>query len=481
MALTVSAKTQLNASRLLMPLSFAALISGMLTLIATTPNLVVSADAKGFEPFGFFSFALVGLAVLAVGMGYVLLVGRRLLPGEELAPPKSSAQTMNEVVGSFGLLGRRRRLRIESGSPLVGRTLAEAHIAQAGLRVVGIESPARLGVERVASPGASVELREGDVLGGISAAGVADEGFRRLGLATLPITDHDIESWNQEFGVAVVLVRPESSFVGRSVVDAGLRSRSGLHVLGLRRAGELMEEFREEPLRGGDSLLVSAPWSRMQNLQAESEDVVVLTMPAEVAPARRLAPVALLILTAMVALSAAELVPIVAAVLLAAMAAVFTGCLSTEDGYRSIHWSSVVLIAGMLPVANALDQTGGTAAIVDALLGGAGDTGPYVMMSVLFLLTAGLGLVLSNTATAVLVAPVAIQAAEVMSVSPRPFAMVVAIAASAAFVTPVSTPVVTLVVEPGGYRFGDFLRVGTPLLVLTWLTTLVVVPLVFPL
>jgi len=140
-----------------------------------------------------------------------------------------------------------------------------------------------------------------------------------------------------------------------------------------------------------------------------------------------------------------------------------------------------VLIAGMLPVANALDQTGGTAAIVGALQGATGDAGPYVMMSVLFLLTAGLGLVLSNTATAVLMAPVAIQAAEVMAVSPRPFAMVVAIAASAAFVTPVSTPVVTLVVDPGGYRFGDFVRVGTPLLVLTWLTALVVVPLAFPL
>ncbi len=484
--LTVSARTKLNARHLLIPLSFAALISGMLTLIATTPNLVVSAElqAKGLEPLGFFSFTPVGLAILGVGIVYMLLVGRRLLPGGEVAEPKSQAQTMDEIVGSFGLLDRRLRLRIQADSQLAGRTLKEAALSGHGLRVLGIERTQRFGVERIASPPPSVELHAGDVLAAICDTAADTTTLGSLGLESLELRDRDVEAWKQEFGMAVALVLPDASCVGRSLVESGLRTRFGAHVLGLRRAGRLVEPFRDEPLQVGDSLLVSATWSCMARLQSSSDELVVLSAPteiADVAPARHRAPLALAIVAAMIVLSAAEIVPVVVAVLLAALAAVATGCISMEQSYRSIHWSSIVLIAGMLPVAHALDETGGTDAIVSALLTATGDTGPYVMMSVLFFLTAGLGLVLSNTATAVLVAPVAIQAAIALSVSPRPFCMVVAIAASAAFVTPVSTPVVTLVVEPGGYRFGDFVKVGTPLLILTWLTTLLVVPLVFPL
>jgi di/tricarboxylate transporter len=173
-------------------------------------------------------------------------------------------------------------------------------------------------------------------------------------------------------------------------------------------------------------------------------------------------------------------VPLVAAVLIAALAAGFTGCLTMEDAYRSIHWSSLVLVAGMLPLADALEKTGGTDIIVDALMYAVGGAGPDMMLTVLFFLTAALGLFLSNTASAVLVAPIAIVAAETLGVSPYPFAVAVLIAASAAFVTPVSTPVVTLVVDPGSYKFMDFVKVGTPLLVLAWLTTLLVAPLIFP-
>ena len=172
--------------------------------------------------------------------------------------------------------------------------------------------------------------------------------------------------------------------------------------------------------------------------------------------------------------------PVVAAVLLAALAAVFTGCLSMEEGYQSISWSSLVLIAGILPVADALERTGGVDLIVEGIVYGLDQAGPYVLMSVFFFLTAGLGLVLSNTATAVLVAPIALRAAVALDVSPYPLAMVVAIAASAAFVTPVSSPVVTLVVVPGSYGFLDFVKVGFPLLILTWLTTLLVTPIFFP-
>ena len=209
----------------------------------------------------------------------------------------------------------------------------------------------------------------------------------------------------------------------------------------------------------------------------------MLEMPteqAEVVPAYRRMPLALIILAAMVLLSIFDVVPLVSAVIMAAMAAVFTRCLTMEDSYRAIHWSSLVLVAGMLPLADALEKTGGTKIIVDGLMYGVGDAGPLLMLTVIFFLTAGLSLFLSNTASAVLVAPIAIIAAEAFGVSPYPFAIAVLIAASAAFVTPVSTPVVTLVVEPGRYGFTDFVKVGVPLLLLTYLVTLLVAPLVFP-
>jgi di/tricarboxylate transporter len=304
-----------------------------------------------------------------------------------------------------------------------------------------------------------------------------------MGLEPHGIGGRDLELWKRELGMAVVLVHPESRLVGNALRESAFRSSHALHVLGIRRRGDTVPAFADEPLEIGDSLLVHGSWHAIGRLQSEAHDFVVLTLPLEldeVAPARRLAPVALGILAAMVLLAAFDVVPVVTAVLLAALAAVFTRCLSMEDAYRAIHWSSLVLIAGMLPVADALESTGGVDLIVEALVSGLGDAGPYVMMSAVFALTAGLGLVLSNTATAVLVAPVAVRAADVIGVSPYPLAMTVAIAASAAFVTPFSTPVVTLVVAPGGYRFGDFVKVGLPLLVLTWVTTLLVTPVFFP-
>jgi di/tricarboxylate transporter len=283
--------------------------------------------------------------------------------------------------------------------------------------------------------------------------------------------------------MAAVLVHPESRLEGRTLRESEFRSGHALDVLGLRRRGAVVPAFTDEPLEAGDTLLVLGSWHSIARLQGETHDFVVLTLPEElneVAPARQRAPVALLILAGMVLLAGFDVMPVVAAVLLAALAAVFSGCLSMDDGYESISWSSLVLIAGMLPVADALESSGGVDLIAEGLVAGLGGTGPYLLMSVFFFLTAGLGLVLSNTATAVLVAPIALRTAAVLDVSPYPLAMAVMIAASAAFVTPVSTPVVTLVVAPGNYGFLDFVKVGLPLLVLTWATTMLVTPIFFP-
>jgi di/tricarboxylate transporter len=484
--LTISAKTDLNASHLLMPLSFAALVGGMLTLIATTPNLVVNAelDEKGLEVFGFFAFTPIGLAVLAVAVLYMWLVGRHMLPGGA-APPKSDERTLDDLRTGFGIDETYHRLRVLSGSPLIGRSLAEAEIStRFHARVIAIERSGRRGSrELLGSPSPDAEIHAGDAL---YVVGEIDEVEALIGaenLELLEIGDEDHALLKLELGLAVVLLHPESQLAGITLREAGFRSTHALHVLGVRRRGNIITPFVDEPLESGDSLLVLGRWDAVSRLQGDTHDFVVLALPREledVAPARERAPAALAIVAGMVILAAFNIVPVVAAILLAALAAVFTRCLSMEEAYRSIHWSSLVLIAGMLPVANALENTGGVDLVVEALIQGVGDASPYFAMTLIFALTAGLGLVLSNTATAVLVIPVALRAAAVLGVSPYPFAMTVAIAASAAFVTPFSTPVVTLVIAPGSYRFVDFARAGIPLLILTWATTMFVTPLIFP-
>jgi di/tricarboxylate transporter len=485
--LTIAAKTDLNASRLLMPLSFAALVSGMLTLIATTPNLVVSGElaGRGLEPFGFFDFTPIGLAVLAVATAYMWLVGRHLLPGGGVARPKSETRTLQDLWRGFGLEGKGHRLRVPGDSPLAGLTLAEARLgSRFRARVIAIERPAARGREKVLpAPGADAEIHAGDILNLVAEPAEADALVAEDRLERLAVGAENLAHLKEDLGLAVVLVHPESHLSGRSLREAEFRSVHTIHVLGLRRRDSIVAAFIDEPLEPGDSLLILGPWNAIARLQSEAHDFVVLTLPlelGEVAPARQRAPVALAILAGMVLLSALDVVPVVAAVLMAALAAVFARCLSMEDGYRAIHWSSLVLIAGMLPVADALEKTGGVDLMVEALVAGLGDATPYFMMTVLFFITAALGLVLSNTATAVLLAPIAVRAAEVLGVSPYPLAMTVAIAASAAFVTPVSTPVVTLVVAPGSYGFLDFVKVGVPLLLLTWATTLLVTPVFFP-
>ena len=298
-----------------------------------------------------------------------------------------------------------------------------------------------------------------------------------------PFSKSDAQRRYWEIGAATVMIHPQSTLLGQSIRDLDFRNRFALQVFGLRRDGEPIADYEGMTLQASDSLLVIGPWSHIQQLQASGHDFVMLEVPAEkadVVPAYLKMSVALSILAGMVLLSIFDIVPLVTAVIMAVMAAVFTRCVTMEDSYRAIPWSSMVLVAGMLPLADALEKTGGTQIIVDALMGGLGDAGPHLLMTVIFFLTAALGLFLSNTAAAVLVAPIAISGAEALGISPYPFALAVLIAASAAFATPVSTPVVTLVVEPGRYRFVDFVKVGVPLLLITYLVTLLVAPLVFP-
>jgi di/tricarboxylate transporter len=483
----ISAEAGLSASRFLIPVSYAALISGMLTLIATPPNLVIHAELvdAGFDGFGFFSFSLVGCAVLAVAVVFMLLFGRRLLrkPDED-ATGGVSGRSMTELWEDFRIRREVGAYRIERGSPLIGSTIAASEIESLyRVRIIGLLRRERRGPVRIPAPGPETELHASDELIVVGEGEDKSRMIGKLGLVRLPDTERYWQRWLWEIGGASVLVHPESALIGKTLIEAQVRSTYGFHVLGLRRGGEAVDDFTDTKLMASDSLWVVGAWASLRKLKTLTHDFVVMEVPTEyeeIVPEYRRMPTGLAILATMVGLSIFDVVPLVAAVILAVLAAVATRCLTMEDAYRSIHWSSIVLVAGMLPLADALQQTGGSDLIVAGLMHAVGESGPRVMLTVLFFLTAGLSLFLSNTAAAVLVAPIAITAAEVLGVSPYPFAIAVLIAASAAFATPVSTPVVTLVVEPGRYKFMDFVKLGVPLLLLVYVVTLLLAPVIFP-
>ncbi len=483
--LRVAATANVNASRMLMPMSYAALMSGMLTLIATTPNLVVSEELKaaGFAGLGFFSFTPIGLAVLAVGIAYMLFASRFLPKRAPEAGAHERRRSIDSLWEDFRVDRVYRSVEVGAGSPLAGRTIAQTMLeTRYGVRIIGLLRETG-GEQRIATPGPQTELHAGDVVLVVGRPGDLRTLAEEQALTPRVESQQARQRWLWELGGAAVMIHPESRLLGRTLREVEFRTQHGLHVLGFRRHREPLAEFRDEKLAAADSLFVIGPWSRLRQLQSMQHDFVVLEVPAELAevvPAYRRMPAALAILAAMVLLTILDVAPLVALVVVAALAAVATGCLTMEDAYDSIHWSSLVLVAGMLPLADALYQTGATQIVVDALMAAAGDAGPRGMLSVLFFLTAVVGMFLPNTAAAVLATPVAIVAAETLDVSPYPFAVAVLIAASAKFVTPVSTPVVSLVVEPGRYRFMDFVKLGFPLLLLTWLVTLFVTPLVFP-
>ena len=485
--LRISAQTNLSSSRILLPMSYAAMISGMITLIATTPNLVVSEELTqaGYSALGFFSFAPIGVIVLIGSVVYMLLIGKILLPER----PRSTASAgpgrkMTELWSAYQPSRYPRLIELISDSSLEGGTLQESDLKERyDVDIIGVVRRKFGREERISLPGPDTVIQSGDVLF-ISCENDSLEQIVQSGnFTSVEASEKDMQRWFWEIGAVSVLLHPESGLVGKTPEEVNFQSRYNLLTLGMRHNCQAVEDFLQHKLCSGDSLLVVGPWKSIKKLQSFHHDFVVMEMPGEhleIVPAYKRKPIALTILAAMVFLSILNFIPLVIIVIIAALAAVFSRCLTMEDAYDSMHWSSLVLVAGMLPLADALEKTGGTDLIVSGLLAAVGDAGPQTLLTVLFFLTASLSLFLSNTAAAVLVAPIAIFTAEKMGLSPYPFAVGVLIGASAAFLTPVASPIVTLVVEPGQYRFMDFVKVGSGLLIITYLVTLVLVPLLFP-
>lgn len=485
--LSIAGKTGLPAGRLMMPLGFAALISGMMTLIATPPNLVVNAELRnaGLATFGFFAFTPFGVAILACGLVYMLTVGRRLLGRSSSAEPaEPSGRTLEQLADGYALLPHLRRVRVQAGSALADRTIGQAELrSRFGLVALGVERRDRRTLTIMPAL-VDTAIRFGDILYVLASDEELEKAAVRLRLTTLGLDTAPREHIVQELGLAEVMLAPESKLIGRTLPQAAFRSRHRVSVLGIKRMGEpLTGSLADVKLSFGDTLLVSGRWRDIGRLQGDKKDFVVLHLPleiSEVAPARSRATWALAILLAMIAAMTFGLIPNVGAVLFAALLLVLSRCVTMDAAYKVINWPSLVLIAGMLPLATALQKTGGTDLIVNGLVAAVGGAGPEAMMAALFVLTAVIGMFVSNTATAVLLAPIAIGAAADLDVSPYPFVMAVALAASAAFMTPVSSPVNTLVMTPGGYGFIDFVKIGVPMTVVTGAVALVMVPLLLP-
>lgn len=488
--LRICQNTGVAPSRLLMPLSFAALISGMLTLVATAPNLVVNSELvrQGFDGFEFFSVTVFGLPVLVLGVLYMLIARRWLGAGRGADAAGRRRPSLRDWIEQYRLAEWEHRVRVARESPLVGKTLEDLSLRAAGLNLLVIERGSGRR-KTIISPTGATRLEAGDVLLiDARAEKIEVEALRKRYLVEpLPLGEAAsyLSGRTQDLGMIEVIVPAESDLVGRTVLEARMRRELGVTLVGLRRGSSVMGRgLLEEELRVGDTLLLLGFWRDIENLQREGAELVILNTPVElerVLPAASRAPHALAILALVVAFMVSGVIPNVHAALIGCLLMGLFGCIDLNGAYRSISWQSLVLIVGMLPFSIALRETGGVDLAADGLLDLVGEASPRLVLAAIFLITMTLGMVISNTATAVLMAPVALAVAADFGASPYPFAMIVALAASTAFITPVSSPVNTLVVVPGDYRFGDFVRVGLPFSLMVMCVCIFLVPMVIPL
>ena len=461
-------------SGLLLPMAFAAQLGGVLTLIGTPPNLVVSqalADATG-TGLGFFALTPYGLLGLAAGICLLTFAGRALLPpARGGADPAATEPSLAELAAMFGLASQVQVCRLPAGSPFAGRTAA----AIGARRNYSVSLLARVtepeeawGRPRARAVEPHTRFAAGDRLL-VKGARPAIEAFVDAGGLEAQPFEAGLEDERVilELGVVEVLLTPQSRLLGRTVRESGMRERFGVNVVAVRRRGRPLEQ----PVSGirldfGDSLLVVGSWDRIEELRRDRRNLIVASEAragADRLPGAARAPWALAVLAVMLGLMIFSGLPLVWCAVGAALAMLLGGAVEPGAVYRVVHWPSLVLIAAMLPAATALGNSGALDLLVGAAGGALADTPPLLALLGLMIATSLLSQVISNTATAVLLAPVALELAGQLGIGAEPLLLGVAVAASTAFATPVASPVNALVLGPGGYRFGDYLKAGVAL------------------
>ena len=499
-SLALNAGTQ--PARLLMPLAFASSMGGMMTLIGTPPNLIIDEvlTNAGYEPLAFFSFLPVGLLCVLTGIVVLLPLTRWFLSKkQDRSEQAATGKSLNELVKEYGLSNNLFRLRAATTSGIVGQTILTLDVRRRyGLNILEVRRGEasqhrflKTVTQRLAS--ADTVVAAGDVLYINGHAADVERFVKDYALELMDGHETEMASHTDnrldfyDIGIAEILLTPSSDIVNQRVKEAGFRDKFNVNVLGIRRKKEyLLQDLGRERMHSGDVLLVQGTWQDIARLSNESSDWVVLGQPLEEAAKVTLdykAPVAALIMLLMVAMMVFDFIPVapVTAVMIAAMLMVLTGCFrNVEAAYKTINWETIMLFAGMLPMSIALEKTGASEYISDTLVSGLGSYGPLALMAGIYFTTSLLTMFISNTVTAVLMAPIALQSALQIGVSPVPFLFAVTVAASMCFASPFSTPPNALVMPAGQYTFMDYIKVGLPLQIIMGVVMVFALPLLFP-
>jgi di/tricarboxylate transporter len=468
-----------NPARLLMPLAFSTLLGGMATLLTTT-NIVVSSlliDRK-LPGYRLLDFAPLGLPIIAVGIAYMVLWGRRMLPARSPAQIMEHYNRQEADLAEVYHLGETLfRAGVPAGSSLIGQTLAGGRFRETlGVDVLAIERDGRV----VPAPPPTSVIEEEDIL----MVNGDPEGAELAGnLEVLPARrwrERDLESASVE--VLEAVLSPRSTLIGQTLRGSHFRERYGMTVIAVWRAGKSIRTgLSELVLQFGDGLLLQGARARIPVLRDEPDLIVLDRGEDETPPARGKTLLALALMIGTLALAATDLLPVGEVVLGGALVMILTGVLSMDQAYQAIEWKSVFLVAGMLPMGIAMTKTGAAALLTHWLVTALGGAGAIGLLAGLVALALLLTQVMNGAAVAAILAPVAVQTAQQIGANPRAMAMGVALATSMAFLTPLGHPVNVLVMGPGGYRFRDYFKIGLPLTILIFLIIVGLLPVVWKL
>ena len=500
---SLAASANLNASRLLMPLAFAASM-GLFTLIATPPNLVIHEQlvSGGYQGLSFFSFFPVGLICVTVGTLVLLPLTKWFLSnkGGKDGKKGQSGKSLNELVQEYGLSDNLYRLKVLNTSLLKGKTIVELDVRRKyGLNIIEVRrsdaSQHRFlkssAPQQIVSP--RTRLQPDDVLYVRGSQDKMEEFVIAYQLEKLESTSPEEigkEGKTLDFydiGIAEIVLMPSSKLINQTVKECGFRDKFNVNILGIRRNNEYMlRDLGNQRVHSGDVLLVQGTWANIDRLSQDDTEWVVLGQPLAEAAKVTLdykAPMAAAIMIFMVCMMVFDFIPVapVTAVIIAGLLMVLTGCFrNVEAAYKTINWESIVLIAAMMPMSMALEKTGASEYISNSLVSGLGVYGPLALMAGIYFTTSLMTMFISNTATAVLLAPIAMNSAIQIGVDPTPFLFAVAVAASMCFASPFSTPPNALVMPAGQYTFMDYIKVGLPLQIIMGIVMVFVLPLLFP-
>jgi di/tricarboxylate transporter len=497
-SLAMSAKT--NPGRLLMPLAFASSMGGMLTLIGTPPNMVIQEvlAASGFDGISFFTYTPIGLVCIVVGVVSMLFLRRFLPQNEKDEGDQRTGRSLKDLAQQYQLMQNLYRVQVSGHSSIRSKTLQELDIsARFALNVIEIRRKISAKNQFFKTinqevAGSNTVIQEEDIMYVYGPFERVQAFAQHFDLAMLDqqVPENKRVSGAEQYatedvGIAEVMLTPTSRLINRLVKESGFREKYRLNILGIQRQDQyILHHLKEEKMRFGDALLVQGTWQDIANLANES-DVVVVGQPIE--ESRKVtmdnkAPIAAGIMLLMVVLLISDFIPAVASVLIAAVLMIAFGCVrNMEEGYKTINWESVVLIGGMIPMSIAIEKTGAAALLSEGIVKLLGGYGPMVLLAGVYFTTSLLTLFISNTACAVLFAPIALSAALQLDANPYPFLFAVSIGASMCFASPFSTPPNALVMSAGRYRFSHYLKVGLPLQVIMGIVMVAVLPLFFPL